>query len=109
MKLGSLFDGAGTCPHAGSMCGITPAWASEIEPFPRAVSSSNFPKMKHLGDICGIKGFEIEPVDIITFGSPCQDYAEFGIIRTSVLPDAGKVWTANVPASFWRRCVSSKK
>ena len=78
MKLGSLFDGAGTCPHAGSMCGITPAWASEIEPFPRAVSSSNFPKMKHLGDICGIKGFEIEPVDIITFGSPCQDLSIAG-------------------------------
>lgn len=29
--------------------------------------------MKHLGDITKINGSEITPVDIITFGSPCQD------------------------------------
>lgn len=34
MKLGSLFDGSGTCPLAASAVGIIPAWASEIEPFP---------------------------------------------------------------------------
>ena len=73
MKLGSLFDGAGTCPYAASLCGIKPVWASEIEPFPIAVSSSNFPSMIHLGDITGVHGDQIEPVDIITFGSPCQD------------------------------------
>ena len=32
--------------------------------------------MKHLGDITKINGAEIEPVDVITGGSPCQDYAE---------------------------------
>ena len=31
--------------------------------------------MKHLGDITKINGAEIEPVDVITGGSPCQDYA----------------------------------
>lgn len=51
MKLGSLFDGSGTCPLAASAVGIIPAWASEIEPFPKAVTQSRFPKMVHLGDI----------------------------------------------------------
>lgn len=78
MKLGSLFDGAGTCPLAGSMCGVKPAWASEIEPFPVAVSSSNFPGMVHLGDITKVHGDQIEPVDILTFGSPCQDLSIAG-------------------------------
>lgn len=78
MKLGSLFDGAGTCPLAGSMCGVTPVWASEIEPFPVAVSSSNFPGMVHLGDITKVHGDQIEPVDILTFGSPCQDLSIAG-------------------------------
>lgn len=78
MKLGSLFDGAGTCPYAASLCGIKPVWASEIEPFPIAVSSSNFPSMIHLGDITGVHGDQIEPVDIITFGSPCQDLSQAG-------------------------------
>ena len=78
LKLGSLFDGSGTCPLAAQMCGITPAWASEIESFPVAVTTSRFPSMKHLGDITKINGAEIEPVDIITFGSPCQNLSIAG-------------------------------
>ena len=78
MKLGSLFDGSGTCPLAASAVGIIPAWASEIEPFPMAVTQSRFPKMKHLGDITKMNGGEIEPVDVITFGSPCQNLSIAG-------------------------------
>lgn len=78
MKLGSLFDGSGTCPLAASAVGIIPAWASEIEPFPKAVTESRFPNMKHLGDITKINGSEIEPVDVITFGSPCQNLSIAG-------------------------------
>lgn len=78
MKLGSLFDGSGTCPLAASAVGIIPAWASEIEPFPKAVTQSRFPKMIHLGDITKMNGAEIEPVDVITFGSPCQNLSIAG-------------------------------
>lgn len=78
MKLGSLFDGSGTCPLAAALCGIEPVWASEIEPYPIRVTKKNFPQMKHLGDVTQIKGDEIEPVDIITFGSPCQDLSVAG-------------------------------
>ena len=76
--MGSLFDGSGGFPLAGSLCGITPKWASEVEPYPIAVTRSRFPDMKHLGDISKINGAEIEPVDIITFGSPCQDLSLAG-------------------------------
>ena len=78
MKLGSLFDGSGGFPLAGFMCDIEPVWASEVEPYPIAVTKSRFPYMKHLGDISKINGAEIEPVDIITFGSPCQDLSVAG-------------------------------
>lgn len=78
MKLGSLFDGSGTCPLAATLCGIDPVWASEIEPYPIRVTKKNFPRMKHLGDVTQIKSDEIEPVDIITFGSPCQDLSIAG-------------------------------
>ena len=77
-KLGSLFDGSGGFPLAGALCGIEPVWASEVEPYPIAVTKSRFPNMKHLGDISKINGAEIEPVDIITFGSPCQDLSVAG-------------------------------
>ena len=45
MTLGSLFDGSGTCPLAATLCGITPIWASEIEPYPIRVTQKNFPGM----------------------------------------------------------------
>ena len=78
MKLGSLFDGSGTCPLAATLCGITPVWASEIEAYPIRVTRKNFPEMRHLGDITKINGAEIEPVDIVTFGSPYQDLSAAG-------------------------------
>lgn len=63
---------------AGTYFGIEPVWASEIEEFPIAVTKQRFPLMRHLGSVCDIKGNEIEPVDIITFGSPCQDLSVAG-------------------------------
>lgn len=78
MKLGSLFDGSGGFPLAGSINGVEPVWASEIEPFPVRVTKARFPQMRHLGDVTKIGGAEIEPVDIVTFGSPCQDLSVAG-------------------------------
>lgn len=77
-KMGSLFDGSGGFPLAAKMCEIHPVWASEVEPYPIAVTKSRFPEMRHLGDVSKIHGAQIEPVDIITFGSPCQDMSVAG-------------------------------
>ena len=78
MTLGSLFDGSGGFPLGGLLCGIEPLWASEVEPFPIRVTTKRFPNVKHLGNIMGIKGGAIEPVNIITFGSPCQSFSVAG-------------------------------
>jgi len=78
MTLGSLFDGSGGFPLAGALHGIEPLWASEVEPYPIAVTKTHFPAMKHLGSVTDIHGFEIPPVDVITFGSPCQDMSVAG-------------------------------
>lgn len=78
MTLGSLFDGAGTIPFAAQLCGIETKWSSEIEKFPKEVTAKRFPNVKQLGDITKINGGEIEPVDIIAGGSPCQDLSVAG-------------------------------
>lgn len=78
LTLGSLFDGSGGFPLGGLLSGITPVWASEVEPFPIMVTSRRLPFMKHYGDISQMNGGEIEPVDIITFGSPCTDMSIAG-------------------------------
>lgn len=78
LTLCSLFDGSGGFPLAASRVGITPVSCSEIEPFPILVTTTRFPNMRHLGDVTQINGGDIEPVDIITFGSPCQDLSIAG-------------------------------
>lgn len=78
MTIGSLFDGIGGFPLAAKRCGITPVWASEIEPSPMSVTRERFPDMTHLGDVTRIDGAAIPAVDIITGGSPCQDLSVAG-------------------------------
>lgn len=78
VRLGSLFDGSGTMPLCAEMCGARAVWASEVEPYPIAVTRTHLPHMKHYGDVAKMRGDEIEPVDILTFGSPCQDMSIAG-------------------------------
>lgn len=78
LTLGSLFDGSGGFPLGGMLAGITPLWASEIEPFAVRVTTKRLPQMKHYGDVSSLNGAELPPVDIITFGSPCQDMSIAG-------------------------------
>ena len=49
LTMGSLFDGIGGFPLAAIRNGITPLWASEIEPFPIEVTKTHFPDMVHAG------------------------------------------------------------
>ena len=78
LTLGSLFDGSGGFPLGGMLAGITPLWASEIEPFAVRATTKRLPQIKHYGDVSSLNGAELPPVDIITFGSPCQDMSIAG-------------------------------
>ena len=80
LTMGSLFDGIGVFPLAASRHGIVPVWASEIVPDAISITKRHFPEMVHLGDITALSGDKIPAVDVITFGSPCQNYAEEMII-----------------------------
>ena len=78
LTLGSLFDGSGGFCLGGILAGIKPVWQSEIEPFPIRVTTKRLPFVKHYGDVNTLDGGELEPVDIITFGSPCTDLSIAG-------------------------------
>ena len=94
ITLGSLFDGIGGFPLAAVRCGVQPVWASEIEPFPIAVTRMRFPQMRHMGDITKLDGAKLPPVDIICGGSPCQD---------SAWPECAPDYPVPVPACFLSR------
>ena len=82
MTLGSLFDGSGGFPLGGMIAGIEPSWASEIEPFPVLITHKRMPQVRHYGDVSKLSGADLEPVDIITFGSPC--FPEGTLILTAL-------------------------
>jgi len=78
LRMMSLFSGSGGFELGAELCGIQPIYASEIERFPIEVTMQRFPNMRHLGDVTKINGAELEPVDIVTWGSPCQDLSVAG-------------------------------
>ena len=76
--MGSLFNGISGWILAGERYGVKTLWESEVDKFCEAVTAHHFPEVKQLGDITKIDGAEIEPVDIICAGSPCQDLSIAG-------------------------------
>ena len=73
-----MFDGIGVFPLAARRNGIVPLWASEIEKAPVSITRRHFPKMTHLGDVTALDGGTVPPVDVLTFGSPCQNLSQIG-------------------------------
>ena len=100
LTMGSLFDGIGGFPLAAVRYGITPLWASEIEPFPIEVTKLRFPDMVHVGDITKLNGADLPPVDVICGGSPCQDCP---------LPERAPDSPVSAPASLWSRSESRRR
>lgn len=78
LTLGSLFDGIAGFPLAAAGVGIKTVWTSEIEPNCIEIAARHFPEAKQLGDITKLNGADLDPVDIISFGSPCQNLSTAG-------------------------------
>ena len=74
-RVGSLFTGYGGLDLA---VGGDLAWYSEIEPAACQVLEHHFPGVPNLGDITKIDWTQVEPVDVITGGYPCQPFSHAG-------------------------------
>ncbi|WNM72829.1 DNA methyltransferase [Arthrobacter phage RedFox] len=53
-------------------------WYSEFEPGPSAVMAHHWPGIPNLGDMTAIDWAAVEPVDILSGGTPCQDLSHAG-------------------------------
>ena len=80
MKIIDLFSGIGGFALGFQRAGyqFTEHYFSEIDKHAIANYKHNFPHAKNLGDITSIHGGDFTGVDIITFGSPCQDFSLAG-------------------------------
>lgn len=108
LTLGSLFDGSGGFPLAGLLAGIVPVWSSEIEPFAIRVTEKRLPQIQHFGNISGLHGAKLPPVDIITFGSPCQDMSIAGK-RTGLSGSRSSLFHEAIRIIREMRCASNGK
>ena len=75
MRVGSLFTGYGGLDMA---VGGDLAWYAEIEPAACQVLTQHHPDVPNLGDITEVDWSQVEPVDIITGGYPCQPFSTAG-------------------------------
>lgn len=75
MKILSLFDGIGCARLALERAGIhiSKYYSSEVKPSALKVLDYHYNDIEHLGDINNYNEWEIENIDIIVGGSPCQD------------------------------------
>lgn len=72
MTFGSLFAGIGGMDLGLERAGMTCRWQVEIDPFCRKVLEKHWPEVPKYGDIRQITGDELEQVDVIAGGFPCQ-------------------------------------
>lgn len=72
MTFGSLFSGIGGMDLGLERSGMQCRWQVEIDPWCRRVLTKHWPQVPKFGDIKEITGKELEPVDLIAGGFPCQ-------------------------------------
>lgn len=78
LTMGSLFAGIGGFDLGFERAGFEARWQVEWDRHASAVLARHWPDVARYGDIREVSGHELEPVDVITFGSPCQDLSVAG-------------------------------
>ena len=78
LTVGSLFSGIGGIDLGLERCGMTVKWQSEIEPYSCQVLAKHWPNVPNLGNIREINWTEVERVDVIAGGYPCQPFSTAG-------------------------------
>ena len=79
LKYGSLFSGTGGLDlGVQSVLGGETAWFCEFDKAPSKILAHHWPDVPNLGDITKVDWTQVEPVDVLTGGSPCQDLSHAG-------------------------------
>lgn len=75
---GSLFAGVGGIDLGFDAAGIATTWQCEKDPQARSILAKHWPAATRYEDVVDVDGATVEPVDVVSFGSPCQDLSIAG-------------------------------
>jgi site-specific DNA-cytosine methylase len=78
VTFGSLFAGIGGIDLGLERAGLTCRWQVENDKECIRNLEKHWPGVKRYGDITGVSGNDLEPVDLIAGGFPCQDLSQAG-------------------------------
>ncbi len=78
MRFGSLFAGVGGFDIGLEAAGWECAWQVEWDKHCQQTLQHHWPDVPKWWDVSDVNGAELPPVDVITFGSPCQDLSVAG-------------------------------
>jgi DNA (cytosine-5)-methyltransferase 1 len=78
MTVGSLFAGIGGFDLGFERAGYRVRWQVEINAYCRAVLRKHWPGVRRYGDVRRVGRHNLEPVDVICGGFPCQDISIAG-------------------------------
>jgi len=105
MKYLSLFSGIEAATQAWHPLGWEPVAFSEIENFPNAVLEHHYPDVPNLGDVTKITENKIKKlgqIDLVVFGSPCQDLSVAGK-RKGLDGERSGLFTSAIKIIKWAR------
>jgi site-specific DNA-cytosine methylase len=80
MNVLSLFDGMSCGRVALERCGFTidKYYASEIDKYAITVAANNYLDTIHVGDVTQLRAEDLDPIDLLIGGSPCQGFSFAG-------------------------------
>lgn len=91
--VGSLFAGIGGLDLGLERAGFEVRWQVEIDDYCKAVLRKHWPGVKQYGDIREVRGYDLEPVDLICGGFPCEDISLASATGVGIIGKRSGLWS----------------
>jgi DNA (cytosine-5)-methyltransferase 1 len=95
LTVGELCAGYGGIGLAlEQIANVHPAWVSDIDKAALRVLAERFPWAEQIGDMTATDWHEVEPVDVLTGGTPCQDLSTAGKRKGMTAGTRSNLWVS---------------